>query len=144
MVWLSFRLCLLHLFSPAHQARITSGSQTFSEPVCTHRLGHVPQGGAHLLSCFHQLLHGVSSLIPGSFSFSLLSDHSSGLSSFPLQAVDATVNFKTNNGHGEASLNAEFSRLPDSSTYPAALTPGLPSTLPADAQSQCLSSCHRV
>lgn len=125
MVWLSFRLSGLHLFS----ACITSWSQTFSEPVCTRRLGHVPQG-AYLLTCFHQLLHGISGLIPVSFSFSLLSDHSSGLSSFPLQVVDATLNFKTNNGHGEASLNAEFSRLPDSSTYPVALTPGLPSVLP--------------
>lgn len=100
--------------------------------------------GVHTCSSyFHQLLHGISSLIPVSFSFSLLSDHSSGLSSFPLQAVDATVNFKTNNGHGEASLDAECSRLPDSST---ALTPGLPSVLPLSplTQSQCLSSCHKV
>lgn len=81
-------------------------------------------------SGFHQLLHGISGLIPVCFSFSLLSDHLSGLSSFPLLLVDATVNFKTNNGHGEASSNTELARVPDSSTYPAALTLSLSSVFP--------------
>lgn len=101
-------------------------------------IGHVPRVRI-CTSCFHQLLHGISGLIPVSISFSLLSDHSSVLSSFPLQLVDATMNFKTNSGHGEASLNAEFSRLPDPSTCcPDSRSSFRPSTLSTDTQSQCL------
>lgn len=98
-------------------------------------------------SGFHRLLYGISGLIPVCFSFSLLSDHLSGLSSFPLLLVDATVNFKTNNGHGEASSNNRvgqgtwlfyLSRCPDSQSFFRL------STLSADTQSQCLSSRHKV
>lgn len=124
MVWLSVRLSVIHHFSPAHQGHKPSPSQSAHIGLAMFPRVHI------CTFCFHRLLHGISGLTPVCFSFSLLSDHSSVLSSFPLLLVDATVNIKTNNGHGEASGNTELARLPDSSTYPAALTLSLYSILP--------------